>query len=241
MTVQVGWIGGRERQVSEIVPFFEQSESTDLNTGSNVVRSKKLQSFLTLKYLNQADIARSYDFLNSDNTLSQWKQFRLSANPSSKLVMATFTAASKDFDTHSRSPAITYREVDGFKLMISTTGQATACLNYLGKPKTIGDVENITDWVVEQGLDNLEKSIQHITQAKCKMNMVFTLIDSRDHFSVYILRSKLADELDTEPYLFYSFNSEAIYYASNREWIEKLSESESSFLKEESFVKFSIT
>jgi hypothetical protein len=151
MTAQVGWIGGKERCVGSIVPVFQNSESRDKREGTNVIRNKLGQAYLALVYQRSpVNFHRSYDLLDSENSLIDWENFRLSHRPSSRIVMATMTRAA-NLDRHAKIPAVTYRETDRHRLITGTTGSATECARLLGCPAIKGGTEDIADGVAGKG------------------------------------------------------------------------------------------
>jgi hypothetical protein len=241
MTVQVGWIGGRERPVRQIVDVFKKAETRDENNGSHIIRSKIGQSYVALDYQRNENFSRTYDFLDNHNSLDKWADFRLSNEPTSNLVMATMTRAA-NMSGHSKIPAVTYREVEGNKLIIGTTGSATQCAKMLGVQSKIGDTEDITDWVVAQGIENISNTLDKIVQIPANMHMVFTLIDPGNHITTYLLRSRQGEGGSSgQPYLAYSFTDNALAYASLPEEAENLIDTNFKQLEERSVTKLTIT
>ena len=214
MTAQVGWIGSKEKYVGEIVPVFQSAEARDKHEGTNVIRNNLGQSYLALVYYRgHDDFHRSYDLLDSTNSLPDWEKFRLSHRPSSRIVMATMTCAA-NLDGHAKIPAVTYRETDKHRLITSTTGSATECARLLGCPEIKGDTEDIADWVVGKGLENLPETLRQIAQVPCSMNMVFTLFEKpADDLRVYLLHSKSKTE-PSRPYFSYTQTKLGLIYSS---------------------------
>jgi len=240
MTAQIGWIGRAERLVNEIVPVFMNSEKRDKNDGTNIIRNNLGQSFLALAYQTPNGFHRSYDLVDTNNSLDDWSNYRLSHLPESRIVMATITRVA-NLNGHAKIPAVTYRETDNHKLIIGTTGSATECAKLLEIQSIKGDTEDISDWIVRNGLENISQTLEQITQVPCNMNMVFTLVDKKvDDTTVYLLRSK-SKTPNSRPYLSFSNTNLGLVYSSLPEEASHLMSKEYQSLKEESVATIKIT
>jgi hypothetical protein len=208
-----------------------------LKEGTNVIRNEKGQSYLALVYKEQSGFNRSYDLLTVNNSVADWEKYRLSHKPQSNIVMATITRAA-NLDGHAKIPAVTYRQKENFSLITGTTGSATECARMLGIKAKKGDTEDIADWIVSRGLENLTSTMSQIAEIPCSMNMVFTLVDNiNDHITVHLLRSKSKDGYG-KPYFAYSYTNAGLVYSSKPEEADQLLSTESKTLEEQTVLSF---
>lgn len=242
MTVQAGWIGGKERLVSSILPVFSNAEERDLREGTKVIRNAKGQSYMALAYTQGSRISHSYDLIDTNDSLLDWSTRRLSEQPVSPLVMATQTRAA-NLTSHSKIPAVTVREVDNHTLVVGTTGSATQFRDKLGIPNVKGDTEDVSDWIISKGLENLYRTLETCIDVPCGMHMVFALIEhSTENVIGYLLRSKHHPEWGDNPYLHYSLHANELVYASRANEAESLLDPSSYIpIQEESIIPFTLS
>lgn len=242
MTVQAGWIGGKERLVSSILPVFNNAEERDLREGTKVIRNAMGQSYMALAYARGNQISHSYDLIDTKDTLLDWSARRLSEHPVSPLVMATQTRAA-NLTSHSKIPAVTVRDVDNHTLVVGTTGSATQFRDKLGIPNVKGDTEDVTDWIISQGVENLHRTLEAFVDVPCGMHMVFALIEhSTENVLGYLLRSKHHPEWGDDPYLHYSLRDNELVYASRANEAENLLDSSSYIpMQEKSIIPFALS